>query len=565
MQPFTKHMRPMSPETKGKLKRLAEIDLSGLNETDVREAFLAPLIDTLGYVRGSDYTVLTEEQYRLNPFFLSVGSSRIKLDYRFTTYRTGLWLLEAKKGTAADPKTPPPVTHDMIGQAHFYAHHREVDCPLFGVSNGWFTNLYDRDSENPLDPILSIPQRDLVARYPELYALIGFDQVTFGLKRRLLKRIEQVLSADVDLFRGEEFVRAVARAAASVRPRVWENFRKATAGVNAENERVFVDYFDYFLDNVCPWDAIDTILQAGLLPGDLEKASNRLAQRIVQHGGGGQMLFLDRLLVKNPRPVTTDYYFNSLHLLGNLATRPELATVSYAGSPTPIANVYAEYVELLIFHLIARPELRLMWALEATSRRLCKRLLIGGDETRNAILSNVELQRFFNSEERNAFLGGPSPARTLLQVVEEATPAGVGRFFAKYYDQSRHTFEFPAALADYRALERVVVSFETATDDAYAKLKNLLGHRWGELTSIDSQNRSFDRLGHGICDVLSFYPALLTALSERTWARIEFLASIGNTFAATCLQRTNRPEPPPHPDAVAELKKIFDPALHDQT
>jgi len=220
----------MSVATEGTLKRLSELDLSGFNETDVREAFLAPLIDTLGYIRGTDYTVLTEEQYQLNPFFLSVGSKRIKLDYRFTTYRTGFWLLEAKQGVTSAPKTPSPITDEMIGQAHFYAHHREVDCPLFGVSNGWFTNIYDRDGENPLEPILSIPQADLVARYLELYALIGFDQVTFGLKRRLLTRIQKVLSADVDLSRGEEFVQAVMGAAASARPKVLENFRKAASG-----------------------------------------------------------------------------------------------------------------------------------------------------------------------------------------------------------------------------------------------------------------------------------------------------------------------------------------------
>jgi hypothetical protein len=454
------------------------------------------------------------------------------------------------------------ISSELIPSCHFYAHHREVDCPLFGVSNGWFTNLYDRDSENPLDPILSIPQRDLVARYPELYALIGFDQVTFGLKRRLLKRVEQVLGADVDLSRGEEFVRAVASAAASVRPRVLENFRKAAAGIKAENEQMFIDY----LNNVRTWDAIDTVLQAGLSIGDLAKASDRLAERVAQYPGGNHFLFFHKLLVKDPRPVTTDYYFNSLHLLGNLAMRPALANVSYTGgpTPTPIAKIYAEYVELLVFHLMARPELRLMWALEAVSRRLCKRLLIGVDATRNAIQGNVELQRFINSEERNAFLG-PSPARTLLQLVEETTLAAVGRFFATHYDQSRHTFRFAAALAEYRALERVVVSLETATEDAYAKMKNSLGDKWGELTFIDSQNRSFDRLGHGICEVISFYPALLPALSERTWARIEFLTSLGNTFAKTCLQRADRPEPPPHPDAAAELKKIFDPAQHDQT
>ena len=425
------------------------------------------------------------------------------------------------------------------------------------MSNGWFTNLYDRDNENPLDPILSIRQRELVVRYPELYALIGFDQITFGLKRRLLKRIEQVLSADIDLSRGEEFVRAVAGAAASVRPRVLENFRKAASGVKAENERVFDDY----LDNIRVWDAIDTVLLAGLGVGDLAKASNRLAERFAQHPGSNQFLFFHKLLVKEPRPVTTHYYFNSLHLLGNLAMRPALANVSYTGGPiqSPIKEIYAEYVELLVFHLMARPELRLIWALEAVSRRLCKRLLLSVDIARSAIRGQVELQRFYNSEERNAFLG-PSPAHTLLQLVEETTLAALGRFFANHYDQSRQSFDLPAALAEYRRLEAIAVSLETAPDDTYLKLKSSLGDQWSELTFIDSQNRSFDRLGCGVCEVISFYPALLPALSERTWARIEFLAALGNPFAKSCLQQAGRPEPPPHPDAAAELTKIFDPA-----
>lgn len=89
--------------------------------------------------------------------------------------------------------------------------------------------------------------------------------------------------------------------------------------------------------------------------------------------------------------------------------------------------------------------------------------------------------------------------------------------------------------------------------------------QWSGLTFIESQNRSFDRLGHGVCEVISFYPALLPALSERTWARIEFRAALGNPFAKTCLQQAAVAGAAPHPDAAAELKKIFDPARHNQT
>jgi hypothetical protein len=42
-------MRPMSPATEETLKRLAALDLTHLNETDVREAFLAPGSPRTGY------------------------------------------------------------------------------------------------------------------------------------------------------------------------------------------------------------------------------------------------------------------------------------------------------------------------------------------------------------------------------------------------------------------------------------------------------------------------------------------------------------------------------------
>jgi hypothetical protein len=72
MHQFAKHIRALEPQTRARLESLSSLDLSSFNETDVREAFLAPLIEALGYGRGTDYTVFTEQQYDLNPLFASV-------------------------------------------------------------------------------------------------------------------------------------------------------------------------------------------------------------------------------------------------------------------------------------------------------------------------------------------------------------------------------------------------------------------------------------------------------------------------------------------------------------
>ena len=90
---LNKHAPPLSAEQAARLKRLSELQLETYNEADVREEFLVPLIELLGYRRDSDYSVFREESYKLNPLFLTVGSSRIKLDYLFNVYKAGFWLL----------------------------------------------------------------------------------------------------------------------------------------------------------------------------------------------------------------------------------------------------------------------------------------------------------------------------------------------------------------------------------------------------------------------------------------------------------------------------------------
>lgn len=63
-----------------------------------------------------------------------------------------------------------------------------------------------------------------------------------AIGRRLLKRAEQVLGADLDLSRADEFVRLVQGAAARARPKVLENFRRNAREQEAARSNAFQDY-----------------------------------------------------------------------------------------------------------------------------------------------------------------------------------------------------------------------------------------------------------------------------------------------------------------------------------
>lgn len=553
---LAKHILPPSPEQIASLKRLSELQFQTFNEADVREEFLVPLIGLLGYQRNSDYSVLREESYRLNPLFLTVGSSRIKLDYRFNVYKAGFWLLEAKGARCADTAQQPKITDNMIEQAHFYAHHRDIDCPLFGVSNGWWTNLYDRDSDDPRQPILSISHSDLPAKFAELYALLAASQVTFWIKRRLLTRIEQALSADVDLARIDEFVRAAQAAAGRARPKVLENFRRNAGVREATQTKEFRDY----LENSRPYETLDTLLMWPLTMGSMSVACDILSRKVAEFPGSNQYLFFHKLLVKETRPVTIDYYINALNLLGTLCHKGELEKVDTHGAgkaDTPIVELYLEFARLLLFHFSARPDLQVIWAMEGLLKRMVKRSLLSSRTARRDIAAGVKMQRYFQPEEEIAFLG-PSPARTLVQVVESATLAELGAFFSRHCDKGHnHEFNVRGAVDEFQHKRTVFEPLEDATDAAYQELARSLGQEWSELTWSDHLNRTWDRLGHAVCEIILSRRTLLQLMPEDCRLQLVELARLGNSFARKCAEELGMTIPIDYPDASARMKLLF--------
>lgn len=558
-----KHRVALTPIQQATLQRLSQLDFSTYNETEVRENYLVPLIGLLGYARESDYQVLAEAKFKLDPLWLKVGSKQINLDYRFNIYKSGFWLLEAKAGRCANPKRPPAIGIQAISQAHFYAHHREIDTPLYGVSNGWWIAFYDRDGAKPTEPILAIRHRDLLDRFDELYGLIGASQVTFRIKRALITRIEQVLSADVDLGRTPEFLREVASAAARARPKVLENFRRNAQASRADSNDALIS----LVTAMRPEAVLDNVFTVPMALGQIREATRILSEKVAAYPGSNQYMFFHHLLVVEPRAVTMDYYFAALSLLAALSRREDLQFVDYPAMngkrETAVTQLFADFAELLLTHFEDRPDLELIWAVEGLLARMTKRALVADRSARAAIAQGVAFERYLRPEEEIAFLG-PSPARSLVAAFEAIRLAELGLFVARHKDpeQSRR-FALVQAHDEFVERSGRFAALERETDENYDELLRSLGTDWSELTFADQTNRTFDRLGAGVCNVLLINADLLSSLSQRSLSALRGHAARGTNFAAACLARLGEAAPAllPASERVSALSALFNPPL----
>ena len=111
------------------------IDFSVLNESDVREEIIAPLLRNLGYRSGTSNNIIREQSLRYPRAYIGRKNQnkdpllRGKADYICQVGSRLRWIIEAK-----DPNAP--LTVDEIEQAFSYAFHPEVRAVYFVLCNG---------------------------------------------------------------------------------------------------------------------------------------------------------------------------------------------------------------------------------------------------------------------------------------------------------------------------------------------------------------------------------------------------------------------------------------------
>lgn len=116
------------------------MDFSNMNETDVREEIVRPLLHDLGYRRNAPANIRTEVPLRYDYAFLGRKKAsdpplRGRADYICEATSYGRWTVEVKAPSE-------DITRDAIEQAHTYSAHPEIAASYFLLTNGKEFELY---------------------------------------------------------------------------------------------------------------------------------------------------------------------------------------------------------------------------------------------------------------------------------------------------------------------------------------------------------------------------------------------------------------------------------------
>lgn len=153
-----------------------------MNETDVREIIVRPLLNRLGYEHGTENTIRTEQTFRYAKAFLGRKNTAKdpplvgRADYILEVASVGRWVVEVK-GPAEE------LSRDVVEQAHTYAAHPEVAALFFMVTNGRSFRLFRTSSLDA--PLMSWEFDDVDEVFLALVNLVGPEAIR--RKMELLK------------------------------------------------------------------------------------------------------------------------------------------------------------------------------------------------------------------------------------------------------------------------------------------------------------------------------------------------------------------------------------------
>ena len=147
-----------------------------MNETDVREAVVVPLLESLGYATGTEFDIIREQALRYPQQFLGRKKPakdpalRGRADYILQVRERVRWVLEVKGPNE-------PLNVDAAEQAYTYASHAEIRAVYFVLANGPELVVYAVSSGPDVPPVLRLRYEELAERFADLLNVLGPEAV----------------------------------------------------------------------------------------------------------------------------------------------------------------------------------------------------------------------------------------------------------------------------------------------------------------------------------------------------------------------------------------------------
>lgn len=543
---------PLSEDERTELMRLSQMDFSNYSEADIREEYIVPLLVMLGYRKNQDYSVSREDSFALDEAFLNVGSSRIKLDYLFSVRKQFFWLIEAKKGIGSRE-----IEKDDIYQAYFYSQHPNIDTIYFGVCNGWYFNLYEREKfTDSAKPIISVKSCELNDKFLDIDRIIGATQILPTIKTELLRRTKKILSAEVALERLEEFKRKSDSVISEVRPYVLENFR-ANAKVVEEKRKTDRDNM---LKVMNPNEIISDLFCISKTIGDIHRA----AEMLFNTGGfkvgmSNHYLLFIKIFQDELKPVSYWHYVNATYFLVYLH-KQGIEYVDYprnGTSKTKVIDLLHDHLYNVYTMFVNKPEIKLTLLFEGLSYRMTKLFLILSVPMREKIISSVNNAQYFLPEEDVAWLG-PSPAGELVRIVENTTMKSLGLFINRYYDENRRSFKMTLANDEFLQMQKIFNSLYVSSKDLYNKKMSELGSAWSDLNFYEQMFDPWNPIISAVSSILKSETQLISQFPEKLKVAMGEMAglSVSNFTEELCIKNGITIQRLTEINRAAEIKKL---------
>lgn len=508
----SKQSEPLTPEQIATLQHIQNYDVSQFNEAEVRSYIIDPMLQVLGYDKGTPFSTSLERQLNF------VGQTR-RSDYHVHLWEENFWLLEAKRPQIGISS----FGYEDFSQALEYSVHPSVNAALIVLCDGLKLEIFDRevDVENP---VLHVEIKKLVAEFDKVRAILEPMQIWFFQKRRVIRLLDRVFDKEFVMNRVEEFSDLLQRRLRAKRNTIVENFRKTVKpDLDAQREEAesasLPDLTELYMKFDFPI-AVDNAVNSRLIELSMPGSFNVMYRIFPDHPRAANDFFMSQAAA---------YLVGLAEKRGTVEWLPAwLAPGNRGGAELDASIKY--FLDLCLTYFRDYEPYRLVLLAANAVSRIAKINVISSDSIQKLGADLHALARFTLPEISWAQVIA-SPEGQLINLLDTQATAALDDFISKNKTESGG-FQVESAkrqLRGYWELEKRLLA-------VIPNYRGLLAERsLGEMRMTEWSSVTYDNLGHSTIARLHRFPKWKDYLLAEKRDLVEQVAATGSWAARELL------------------------------